>query len=385
MRIGLDVGGTHTDAVLIDSSGIIRAEKVPTDHTNLMSSVISALAAVLGTPPAAAPEIHLSTTLTTNAILEGKTEPVGVLVSSGPGIHPRQHRIGDEYFAIEGALDHRGAERIPIDRKQLSSALAKCRERGIRSYAVVGKFSPRNAAHEQIMAAALAEQADFVASGHLLGGRLNFPRRITSAYFNAAVWRTCNRFADAVEAGLRELGVQPIIAILKADGGTMPLTRSRTMPVESILSGPAASIMGMTALCDIRGNAILLDIGGTSTDIAIVAGGVPLLVREGVGLGGRHTLVRGLLSGSIAIGGDSALRISHSVFSVGPDRCGPCMALGGAVPTLMDACNHDAHIDSTLFGLNQRVDGDRIRNEIRIGNVDGSARADDGQVVQRAD
>lgn len=340
MRLGLDVGGTHTDAVIIDTSGIVCSVKVPTDHGNLLSSVMSALNSVLDAAPTPVSAVHLSTTLTTNALLEGKTEPVGVLVSSGPGIHPLHHRIGDAFFVVDGAMDHRGAEVLPLDAAQLGHAANACKERGIRSFAVVGKFSPRNTMHEKLMAAALAGQADFVTSGHMLGGRLNFPRRITTAYFNAAVWRTYNSFADAVEEGLRKLGIQPDLAILKADGGTMPLAASRSLPVQSILSGPAASIMGITALCDVQGDAVLLDIGGTSTDIAVVAGGTPLLAPGGIGFNGRQTLVRAMVSSSLAVGGDSVLRASAGGVSVGPDRCGPCMALGGSVPTLMDACNY---------------------------------------------
>ncbi|HSW62726.1 MAG TPA: hydantoinase/oxoprolinase family protein [Dissulfurispiraceae bacterium] len=348
MRVGLDVGGTHTDAVVVDTTGIVCSAKVPTNHSNLISSVMSALINVLGAAPSPVSAVHLSTTLTTNALLEGKTEPVGVLVSSGPGIHPLHHRIGDAFFVVDGALDHRGAETLPLDAVQLGHALSACREREVRCFAVVSKFSPRNAAHEKLMAAALAKQSDFVTSGHMLGGRLNFPRRIATAYFNSAVWRTYNCFADAVEKGLLELGMKPGIAILKADGGTMPFAVSRSLPVQSILSGPAASIMGITALCDIHGDAVLLDIGGTSTDIAVVAGGAPLLVPDGIGLNGRQTLVRAMVSSSLAVGGDSALRASADGVSVGPDRCGPCMALGGSVPTLMDACNYGglSHVGS---------------------------------------
>lgn len=339
MRIGLDVGGTHTDAVLIDRTGIVGTAKVPTDHADLTASVLAALSSVI---PAAGgrpiSSVNLSTTLTTNAIVEGTTEPTGVFVSAGPGIDPQEHRMGEHYYVIDGSIDHRGAEQERLDPEQLADAADACRKSGIRTYAVVSKFSLRNPAHEQQMESRLLGQADFVAAGHRMAGRLNFPRRVATACLNASVWRTFNRFADAVEAGLQSQNAPAQVAILKADGGTMPLAAARTMPVQSILSGPAASILGIAALCDIREDAVLLDIGGTSTDIALFAKGTPLLVPEGISINGRPTLVRAMQADSIALGGDSVLRNSPEGITIGPGRQGPCLALGGPVPTLMDAC-----------------------------------------------
>lgn len=340
MRIGLDVGGTHTDAVLIDTTGVVSTAKVPTDHADMTSSVLAVLNAVIS--PAekkCIASVNLSTTLTTNAILEGKTEAVGVIVSGGPGINPLEHRMGGYYFVIDGSIDHRGVEQERLDPDQLSDAIDTCRKNTIKTYAVVSKFSTRNPAHEQRMERALDRKADFIAAGHRMAGRLNFPRRIATACFNAAAWRTFNAFADAVETGLSALQTSAPVAILKADGGTMPLEAARTMPVQSILSGPAASVLGIAALCDIRDDAVLLDIGGTSTDIALFAKGTPLLVPEGISINNRATLVRALQTSSIALGGDSVLRIGPDSITIGPDRVGPCMALGGGAPTLMDACN----------------------------------------------
>lgn len=339
MRIGLDVGGTHTDAVLITKNGLVSTAKVPTDHADLTSSVLAALTAVTaaaGGGPIVS--VNLSTTLTTNAILEGTIEATGVLVSGGPGIDPLEHRVGNHYFVIDGSIDHRGVEQERLDADQLAEAVAACKQSSIKTFAVVSKFSPRNPLHEQQMETALEGRGDFIAPGHRLTGKLNFPRRIATAAFNAAVWRTFSAFADAVESGMSSLGTSATIAILKADSGTMPLDAARTLPVQSILSGPAASILGIAALCDITDDAVLLDIGGTSTDIALFAAGTPLLIPEGISINKRPTLVRALHTTSIAIGGDSTLRDSADGITVGPDRTGPCLALGGQMPTLMDAC-----------------------------------------------
>jgi len=240
---------------------------------------------------------------------------------------------------IDGFLDHRGTEIRPLNSHQVEEAVAACQQNDIHLYAIISKFSPRNPAHEQQMSAFLKDRADYVTVGHHLSGQLNFPRRIATAYYNSAVWRIYNRFADAIEQSVQELGLQTSVHILKADGGTMPMTVARKFPVESILSGPAASIMGSIALCDIHEDAVILDIGGTTTDMAIFAGGAPLIEPQGIALNSHHTLVRALKTRSIGIGGDSALHLSESGLTVGPVRLGPAMAKGGQHPTLIDACN----------------------------------------------
>jgi N-methylhydantoinase A/oxoprolinase/acetone carboxylase beta subunit len=340
MRIGIDVGGTHTDAVIVSDRGIVAAAKVVTDHDHLLTSVLSAVTGVLKEADSSSVTgVTLSTTLTTNAILEGKADEVGVMVSSGPGIDPANHKIGDSYFVIEGSIDHRGAERKKLDSVQLEAAVESCKARGINAYAAVTKFSTRNPDHELAIEECIGNERGIITAGHRLSGGLNFPRRITTAYYNSAVWRRFNDFASAAEQGISKLGIKARINVLKADGGTMSLAASRALPVQSILSGPAASIMGIAALCPMDHDAVVLDIGGTSTDIAVFAAGAPLLEREGIMLNNRPTLVRSLQTISIAMGGDSRLRINGGEIYVGPDRTGACMAAGGKEAALTDALN----------------------------------------------
>ncbi len=340
MLLGIDVGGTHTDVVVVDGKGVRAAAKVVTNHENLFESVNEGIAVMLREVGATEiGRINLSTTLSTNAIVEGTTEKVGMIVSAGPGIEPGHYKIGDHYHRVEGALDHRGTEILPLDARQLEKAIGACKKAGIRSYAAVSKFSPRNPVHEKAAGDALAAVSDFVTLGHTLSGHLNFPRRVATAYYNSAVWRLYNRFADAVEKSLIEYGITASVNILKADGGTMPLAVSRTLPVETILSGPAASVMGILALCDIATDSVVLDIGGTTTDIAVFASGAPLIEPDGISLNNRPTLVRALRTRSIGIGGDSLLRVNNGAVDVGPERLGPAVADGGVLATLIDAFN----------------------------------------------
>ena len=338
--LGLDVGGTHTDAVVVEK-GVIRAfAKVITCHADLLSSIRGVLDCVLAEiDPREVQRFNLSTTLSTNAIVEGMIEDVGVLVSAGPGVDPEEYRIGSQYHVLSASIDHRGQEIAPLQEAEIAEALRACREAGIRVYAAVAKFSIRNPTQEQLLQERILPEADFVSLGHKVSGRLNFPRRIHTAYYNGAVWRLYNEFVDAVSSCIAQYGFRCPINMLKADGGTMPLAASREAPVQSILSGPAASVMGILSLCELRGDSIILDIGGTTTDIAVLAEGVPLIEPEGISIDSRPTLVRALKTRSIGVGGDSRIQVQGGEVQVGPVRVGPPMALGGVEPTLTDAFN----------------------------------------------
>lgn len=354
MYLGIDVGGTHTDAVALDESGIAAQVKVKTDHKDLLASVNAALAGILATvKPEDIRQLNLSTTLSTNAIVQGTTEDVGMLVVAGTGIHAGDFMLCKDYHALQGSIDHRGSEIERLDAAEVKAAIASCRKAGVRVFGCVGKFSTRNPLHENTirqMIGPLGEGvADAVTLGHELGGRLNFPRRMATAYFNCAVWRVFNQFADAVEKSLGKLGLGHVrVNTLKADGGTFPLAQARKMPVQSIFSGPAASVMGIIALCDITHDSIILDIGGTTTDIAVFVDGQPLVEHDGIHIGSHPTLVRALKVHSIGIGGDSAISVLGEAVRVGPNRLGPsqadCVELGcacadNARPTLIDALN----------------------------------------------
>ena len=370
MLLGIDVGGTHTDAVLVGDDGILKSFKTRTDHGNLLGSVTTALAQVTdGIDVKKITNINLSTTLSTNAIVENKLEKTGLFISSGPGIDPDNFAMGDFFFVVPGSIDHRGTETQKIDMKAVKSGLDRCRENGVKVYASVSKFSTRNRDHEEQIAGAAEGQADFVTSGYSLSSSLSFPRRVATAYYNSAVWRVYNSFTDAVVKAIDQIGINAPVNILKADGGTMPVAVSRAIPVESILSGPAASIMGIIALCNIDHDSVILDIGGTTTDIAVFASGAPLIEREGIKLGGSPTLVRSLQNRSIGIGGDSVIRVSNGTITVGPERKGPCMADGGKEPALLDALNFLGNADfgdtaRSADGIKQLAASEKIKPEL---------------------
>ena len=339
MYLGIDAGGTHTDAVIIHSGAIAARAKLPTRHEDLVATLREALAALPAKLRARVTRVTLGTTLAVNALLQDQADAVGLALCGGPGLDPARFALGEYTHVVPGGLDHRGIEVTPQQLDSLNAAAKSWQAQGVRAFAAVSKFSPRNPAFEQAMAKTLTPFGSVVCQGHLLSGLLNFPRRIAAAYYNAAIWRLHNAFADAADAALQEAGIRAPLFFLKADGGSIPLAASRARPVHSLISGPSASAMGLLALADACEDAILLDIGGTTADIALYAEGSPVLEREGMIVRGRATPVRALAASSIPVGGDSALNIADGRVHVGPLRHGPALAFGGSIPTLLDALN----------------------------------------------
>jgi N-methylhydantoinase A/oxoprolinase/acetone carboxylase beta subunit len=338
MIVGLDVGGTHTDVVVLQGKEIVCKVKLQTDHENLLDTVCFGIfEATRGLEPHSIQRLVVSTTLATNAVVQGKTEPVGILVASGPGMNPNGFAIGEHFYPVSGAIDHRGKENAPIDNEQILQIGKKLRSANIRNLALVSKFSVRNPSLEFKMRDLLADDFDTITLGHQVSGQLNFARRIATAYLNAAVAGISRKFYQAVRSCMEHQGIQIPLEILKADGGTMAQASSAQYAVETILSGPAASVMGTLAFADPNREEVVLDIGGTTTDIAILVDGVPLLKPLGIRMGGYNTLVRALRTVSIGIGGDSWVRVEKGCLKVGPERKGCALAYGGPEPTPTDA------------------------------------------------
>lgn len=355
--LGIDCGGTHTDAALLAVEGtaarLLASAKTITDHADLPGSILRVRAGLekacddrAKAALARISRLTLGTTLCINAILQGRADKVGLALSAGPGLDPVHFGLGEYVCVVPGGLDHRGVEVSRLFTNELALEAKKWAREGIAQIACVGKFSPRNPVHEQEMARVAEEASGLPASmGHSLSGRLNFPRRVATAYYNAAVSNLHNAFLDSVENSAAFAGHTENMRLLKADGGATSFGESRKNPVQSILSGPSASVMGALAQWPDGGSGccLLLDMGGTTTDIAIAVDGSPVLERQGMMLEGRRTLVRALAQQSIAVGGDSLLRLENGADGpnvlVGPQRIGSAMAFGGNEPTLLDAFN----------------------------------------------
>ncbi|MBF0303883.1 MAG: hydantoinase/oxoprolinase family protein, partial [Desulfamplus sp.] len=346
-------------AVLLSENGLVRDIKVPTNTSNLFNTVLSGFDLLLdGIESSKVKRVVISTTLTTNSVVQKQLDPVAIIVSSGPGIDPEMFRRGEHFYTVAGSIDHRGRERSPINREEIEHISEKIKNSGIEYVGVIGKFSPRNPAHELEIRDILKKNFHTIFLGHRVSGNLNFPRRIATVHLNTAVYSMHKNFFNAVNDTLKQKGLKAPIQILKADGGTMNLETSMEFPGQTILSGPAASVMGSISHAPPNKDVIVLDIGGTTTDIAILVNKAPLLEPVGIGRGKYKSLIRALQTTSRGIGGDSQVtaidkyventdgeksgnkpssRKKIKALIIGPGRQGHALAFGGPALTPTDA------------------------------------------------
>ncbi|MFB3765788.1 MAG: hydantoinase/oxoprolinase family protein [Methanotrichaceae archaeon] len=340
MLVGIDVGGTTTDAAIVEEGIVIKTAYVPTNHDDLMSCLLSALDELTkGIETSRIERVVLSTTLITNMIAEGKTDPVALLLIPGPGANPKDYDLGRNVWILDGAIDYRGREIDKLNSAQIKDVASDVSKKGFRRIAIVGKFGQRNHAHElkaREIAAGTVPGAQ-IEMGHKVSGQLNFPRRAATTMLTVATKDKYKEFTSQIDKALKQRKINASVYILKADGGTLPLGKSIEMPVETIFSGPAASIMGVMALTPPGQTSVVVDIGGTTTDLALILSGKPLLSSKGARVNNLLTHIRAFAVKSVAIGGDSAVNIANDCIVVGPHRNGPALCMGGPGPTPTDA------------------------------------------------
>lgn len=338
MLLGIDVGGTFTDAVLLDKQQVLAQAKVPTTYDDVLQCLLAALDAVLPQVANAAQRLQrvvISSTIVTNALTEHKLEPVFLAVITGPGMNIKGHVPVEPYY-LSGYVDHRGKITAQIDWLKHRDLLNK---KGSASCAVSGKFAVRDPQLEFQVEHELKKCGyKKIFLGSELSGELNFVRRTNSAYFAAQVYELFKKFSQRIAKALVERQISAPVHILKADGGTLPLEVALEQPVEAVFTGPAASVLGIEALAAPLVNSISLDVGGTTTDIAFWEHGLPLMAKRGALINGFPTAVRSFHMRSIGIGGDSRIhKLADGSYQVGPEREGPAAAVGGSKATLSDA------------------------------------------------
>lgn len=377
MLLGLDVGGTFTDAVIIDGHRVVATAKRRTTKDNLMNGIGEALDAVLeGYDTSNIEQVTLSTTVVTNTIVEEKEQVVDLYVVTGPG------RNVDDIFPVkpiylQGYTDHRGivVERTPADAVRGIANMVQTRS-GTDLAAVSAKFGVRNPQEELSITEELKNTYHAISNGSLLSGSLNFPRRTISAYFNSAVTPVFTVFKKNVEDALSARDIVTPLHILKADGGSLPIEHMVSRPVETAFTGPAATVLGLSAL-GVIGNqhTVALDIGGTTTDISLWKHGRPLMTKNGVSIREYPSAVRSFAITSVGIGGESVVRFKNGNLTVGPERVGPSVALGGIEPTLGDALIVLGHANYGDFNLALRALqdlADAIQATVQSNNINTS-------------
>jgi N-methylhydantoinase A/oxoprolinase/acetone carboxylase beta subunit len=368
MLLGIDVGGTFTDAVVLKEGAIFSSAKTPTTRARLLSGIETALDnALYNIDASKIKRVSLSTTIVTNTLIEGKEDKAALLLIPGPGVNVSS-LMPAAPIILSGYTDHRGRKAAAPTQEEIEKAFKSLKtsfENNTRLVAIAGKFSVRNPELELNLAKQVKEflNPDHITIGSEMSGTLNFLRRANSAYYNAAVWRVFQNFVKDISEALQKRGLNAPVHILKADGGTMPLDKAAKLPLEAIFTGPAASVLGVMALADLPGGeAVSLDIGGTTTDIALWQDKTALLAKDGAKVHNFPTVVRSFWLRSVGAGGDSYVRRENGELKIGPMRLGAAMALGGEHPTVFDAARY--------LGLSDYGDANKAKRAMSMLTLD---------------
>ncbi|MFZ7102613.1 MAG: hydantoinase/oxoprolinase family protein [Peptococcaceae bacterium] len=340
LDIGIDVGGTFTDGVLVDGTKVLKSCKVPTLNNNLLASIGDTLDKLVHCENRGGiARVVVSTTLMTNLILEEKYEKTGLLLLPGPGISCQEYHFPFPFETVRGAVDFQGRIVEETDPCEIVSGVTKLLTQDIKNLGIICKFSPRNPALElQVQEIVKKHFSDLkIALGHEVTGNLNFVRRAMSTGLFLATGKLFRQFIFSLEELIREKSLQCPLYILKADGGIIPIAHADKFSVDTIFSGPAASALGAKALFGLNSSAVVLDMGGTTTDLSLILDDRPLYASKGVKIADNYTHIRSLAVHSIPLGGDTSIRINESrqpVISFRRDGLPVC--LGGEVPTITD-------------------------------------------------
>lgn len=395
IALGIDTGGTYTDAVLVaqdtdHSNGngregvdVLAATKALTTHHNLALGIEAAIRGVFApearTPakarlagggadeiaPAQVKLVGLSTTLATNAIVEGQGSPVCLILIGYDEelIHARafeEDLVTPNVVYIGGGHTIDGDEREPLDESAAREAIrANCDQ--VAAFAVSGYFSVRNPEHElrvkALVEAITADQRGLslpVTCGHELTTKLNAIRRATTVALNAQLIATLRDLILTVRETLNQVGISAPLMIVKGDGSLVRSDWAIHRPIETILSGPAASVIGAWHVAG-RKDVWVVDVGGTTTDIAVLRDGRPRLNPEGAQVGRWRTMIEAADVHTVGLGGDSHVQVSttsHGAqawspnlpLAVGPQRVLPICRLAAEYPDVLEALERQAQV-----------------------------------------
>ena len=347
--IGLDTGGTYTDAALLDTAtGTVRATgKSVTTRDDLSIGVGGAIRRVLEDFDGSAADIglvSLSTTLATNAVVEGVGGRVGLLMIGFDKTSLQRADLAralgqDPVFFINGGHASDGAPQAQLDEAAIHEAV-NATDGEVSAYAVAGHFATRNPAHESHTRDLLRDLTGVpVTCSHELSSSLGGPRRALTAVLNARLINLLDRLVAATEGIMADEGLSCQLMVVKGDGSLLESGYARSRPVETVLSGPAASLAGAAFLAGTR-TAMIADIGGTTTDIALLQNGAPRLKPDGALVGGWQTMVEAADIRTCGLGGDSEVtpvgRGTAGGLNLGPRRAMPLSLLAMQWPEIKD-------------------------------------------------
>ena len=346
MLIGIDTGGTYTDAVLFDEAtldvdpagsptpnpaGVVAWAKART-RPDLAIGIREALTR-LDADPAEISLVSLSTTLATNALVEGVGGQVALILIGFDDDAVERAGLAaalgsDPLIAVDGGHNSWGVEAVPLDLESLATAIDGL---DVDAFAVAAHFSVRNPDHELAARDLLMSQNVPVACSHELSAKLNGPRRALTCLLNARLLPLIDELCRATTTIMEEFSITAPLMLVRGDGSLVSADFALDRPIETILSGPAASIVGADHLLgtgpERDGPTVMVaDIGGTTTDIGLIRNGRPAISADGAVVGGHHTMVEAVDMFTVGLGGDSEIHIDRGLpasVRLGPRRMTP--------------------------------------------------------------
>lgn len=366
LLLGVDTGGTYTDAVIVDdeTNRVLASAKAPTSHRDLalgIGQAIDSTLAAAAVRPSDIALVSLSTTLATNALVEGQGGRVALIAIGFTEADLQRaglaEALGDDPLVrIAGGHTHAGTEVHPLDLAALEAAAARLGPE-VMGFAVAASFATRNPAHETAARATLRRLTGRpVTCSHELSARLNGPKRALTALLNARLIGMIDRLVAACEHHLARAGIGAPLMVVRGDGALVGAALVRERPIETILSGPAASIVGARWLTG-ASDALVSDIGGTTTDVATLHGGLPEIDPQGALVGGFRTMVEAVAMRTTGLGGDSEVHLLDKGLEGGL-RLGPRRL----VPVAFLAAEHGEMVHAAL---------DRWLTSDKTGEFDG--------------
>ncbi|WNY29093.1 hypothetical protein MmiEs2_13090 [Methanimicrococcus stummii] len=335
LGLGIDTGGTYTDAVLMDleTGAIIEKSKSLTTHSDLVVGITKSIEGLSHSHFEKVKFTSVSTTLATNTTLEGKGYPCGLILI---GYSISSDLPVSDILEIRGGHDADGNELDdPLKDLEALSEFIQSTKNKVASYAVSAFFSVRNPEHELLIKEKIAEMTDLpIVCGHELSRALGVYERTLTAVLNAQLIPVTNQFVRSVLSVMKDKNIDSNLMIMKCDGSLVNIEEALLRPVESIFSGPAASLVGASHLTGDK-TCVTIDVGGTSTDISMIVDGIPNISDTGATVGGWKTMVRAIQMNTSALGGDSHVWACQGL-NIGPRRVVPISLAAVEHPDLVE-------------------------------------------------
>ena len=394
--LGIDTGGTYTDVVIVDdeTKSVLKSTKSLTSYPDPIDGIRRALDIMPQELLEKVTLVSVSTTLSTNTVLENTGDAAALILIGDEKVLRLEEtqKSVQNYSIISGGHDNEGNEIVPLDVQAIQDYVSSIKNQ-VSAFAVSSYFSVRNPAHElqakEIIQEMTASGDDSypVVCGHELAQSLGTYERGITAYLNAMLLPVTRRFVNAVVSEIKRRGLKADIKILKCNGAVSSIEEAMEKPVESIFSGPAASLLGASFLSQ-KETCLMVDVGGTSTDVSLIENNFPDISENGAVVGGWRTKVRAIRMETSALGGDSQIWIHvpsmadyrvQDKIKFGPRRIIPLCRAASLYPNVLESLKERWFSDRYRFSECVQP----IRFFVRSGNEVSDLTSDEKELYAR--